>query len=518
MPNQTQNKKFWEVKAENTTDGSSVGHLYLYGPISTTSWYGDEVTPKQLREDLKALGDITELDVHIFSDGGDVFAGTAIYSILKQQKATINVYIEGIAASIATVIAMAGDQIYISHSGMMYIHNAMVCLWGYYNAGEMAAMIKELEKIREPIIAAYQLKTGKTREEIIAIMDGEDKDGSWLSASEAIEAGFSTAYIPEESDTALDCAARLAPNVYRWKGVTLDYSQYANAPKLPIKTTKARRKPTMPTVQKKAPKNTKLPKTGPKNGPKAELIEITCPECGETFQYEVSQDEEATLIEVTCPECGATFDWDSAQEEEIDSATNELFEVTCPECGATFDWEVEQGEADGASNRRVNRKGKTIVNQIFTVTCPECGASFEWEVEQGEGDGDGTSNRRVDKYAAGAAAERKRMTSLDGIAAAYPEAAKVIAKAKREGWSYNKTSRQVFAMMTRKRSDAAAQDQAAGSNFLAGFAKDLAGGKNVGAAPNGGNNDDGKGTDAAQITAVVDYYNQTKTNTKGGKK
>lgn len=161
------NKKFWSVKAEVTDSGESVGHLYLYGIVASESWWGDEVTPKQLINDIKALGDISVLNVHIFSDGGDVFAGTAIHSILKQQTATVNIYIEGIAASIATVIATAGDNVYISKSAMMMVHNAMFFMFGYYNAAELAAMIGDLDQIREPIIAAYQSKTGKTRDEMV---------------------------------------------------------------------------------------------------------------------------------------------------------------------------------------------------------------------------------------------------------------------------------------------------------------------------------------------------------------
>ena len=476
------------------TDGSAAGHLYLYGLISSESWWGDEVTPKQLLDDIKSLGDITSLTVHIFSDGGDVFAGTAIYSILKQQKASVNVYIEGIAASIATVIAMAGDQIYISRSGSMYLHNPMLGLFGYYNAGEMDAMIKELGKVREPIIAAYQAKTGKSRDEIIAIMDGEDKTGSWFTASEAIESGLATAYIPEESDTALECVACLAPNVYRWKGVTLDLSQYANAPNLPIKINKARRTITMQNKKAKSTKRTR-------NGVKAELVEVTCPDCGATFQWDVSQDAEASMVEVTCPECGATFDWDTDQEEANNqNATDETIEVTCPECGAAFDWDIPEGETE---------------EEVLSVTCPECGATFDWETSQGESDPD-PDNKKVDKYSAGVVAERKRITSLDSIAAAYPDAVNIIARAKQQGWSYDRASRVVFNMMARKRGGAAASENSAADAFLSGFAKDAAAaGGRVSAVPNGGHGDNGGSDEASEIAGIVDVYNKMR---NGGKK
>jgi len=260
--------------------------------------------------------------------------------------------------------------------------------------------------------------------------------------------------------------------------------------------------------------------------PKAELIEITCPECGATFSWDVPQEESDALIEVTCPECGATFEWDTVQEEadpEARNPANELLDITCPECGATFEWEVSQGEPDtGADNRkRAARKGTAAVNELFTVTCPECGATFEWEVYQGEPDG-GTDNRRVDKYAAGIAAERNRLLALDSILAAYPEASGLVARAKREGWSFAKASRQVFGMVAKKKGTATAQDSAAGSAFLSGFAKDTtAGGGKVGAAPNGGHGNKSSGDDAQEIANIVDIVANMKgvrTGREGGRK
>src|SRR5690554_4888276 len=106
-----QSKKFWRFK--NATGDDGVGELYLYGEISDTTWWGDEVTPKQFITDLKSLGDIRTLNVYINSYGGDVFAGHAIHSQLKRHKATINVYIDGVAASAASIIAMAGDTIFM---------------------------------------------------------------------------------------------------------------------------------------------------------------------------------------------------------------------------------------------------------------------------------------------------------------------------------------------------------------------------------------------------------------------
>ena len=102
-------KKFWNFKAiDNTT-----GELTLYGEISNETWYGDEVTPKEFKAGLESLGDIETLNIYINSPGGDVFAGQTIYSILKRHNAHKNIYVDGLAASIASVIAMAGSTILV---------------------------------------------------------------------------------------------------------------------------------------------------------------------------------------------------------------------------------------------------------------------------------------------------------------------------------------------------------------------------------------------------------------------
>ena len=119
-------KKFWSFKALDET----TGELLLYGEISDISWWGDEVTPKQFKEDLDALGDIDVLNVYINSPGGDVFAGQAIYSMLKRHKAQVKVYIDGLAASIASLVAMAGDKVIMPANAMMMIHNPWTWCWG----------------------------------------------------------------------------------------------------------------------------------------------------------------------------------------------------------------------------------------------------------------------------------------------------------------------------------------------------------------------------------------------------
>jgi len=173
-------KKFWNFRVL----GEKTGELTLYGEISDTTWWGDEVTPKEFKADLEALGEIDTLNIYINSPGGDVFAGQAIHSMLKRHKSHKNVYIDGLAASIASVIAMAGDTIFMPQNAMMMVHNPWTL--GFGNAAEFRKLADDLDKIRESLISAYESHSALTREEIIAIMDAE----TWLTAAECEEYGF----------------------------------------------------------------------------------------------------------------------------------------------------------------------------------------------------------------------------------------------------------------------------------------------------------------------------------------
>lgn len=173
-------KKFWNFKNLD----ERTGELTLYGEISDVSWWGDEVTPKEFKADLDSLGEIDTLNIYINSPGGDVFAGQTIHSMLKRHKAQKNVYIDGLAASIASVIVMAGDTIFMPKNAMMMIHNPWTI--GIGNAADFRKLAEDLDKIRESLIAAYENHSALLREEIIKLMDEE----TWLTAEECLEYGF----------------------------------------------------------------------------------------------------------------------------------------------------------------------------------------------------------------------------------------------------------------------------------------------------------------------------------------
>lgn len=200
-------KKFWKLKALD----EKTGELTLYGEISNETWWGDEVTPKEFKADLDKLGDIDSLNIYINSPGGDVFAGQAIHSMLKRHKAHKNVYIDGLAASIASVIAMSGDTIFMPKNAMMMVHNPWTI--GIGNSGEFRKLAEDLDKIRESLIVAYEGHSALTRDEIISLMDAE----TWLTATECEEYGFCDV-VQEEKQLAASIDKRLL-------------SRYKNTPK-----------------------------------------------------------------------------------------------------------------------------------------------------------------------------------------------------------------------------------------------------------------------------------------------
>lgn len=211
--------RFWNFK--NTAE--KTGELTIYGPIASQTWYGDEISPKQFKDDLDALGDINTLSIYINSDGGDVFAGQAILSMLKRHKAKKTVYIDGLAASIASVIAMAGDTVIMPSNAMLMIHNPWTIALG--NASDFRKMADDLDKIRESIISAYESKSALLRDEIIALMDAE----TWITAKEASEYGFADK-IEEEKQV----AASIDGGFLVLNQVKMDLSKYKNKPKFTV--------------------------------------------------------------------------------------------------------------------------------------------------------------------------------------------------------------------------------------------------------------------------------------------
>lgn len=174
-------KQWYTINAKADKDSAEI---LIYDEIGPDFWGdGMSVGAKQFREDLKALGEIKVLNVRINSPGGDVFDGTAIYNTLRSHKAKVVVHIDGIAASIASVIAMAGDEIIAPANAMMMIHNPSGMAMG--TAADFRKMADALDKVAESIVAAYA-RTGQEKDKLFALMEAE----TWMTAADAAEMGF----------------------------------------------------------------------------------------------------------------------------------------------------------------------------------------------------------------------------------------------------------------------------------------------------------------------------------------
>ncbi|WP_298029324.1 head maturation protease, ClpP-related [uncultured Dysosmobacter sp.] len=217
--NPPNNRHFWEFRA--AAEENDPPELILYGDIASSTWWGDEVTPREFSDELTALGKVPEIVVRINSGGGDVFAANAIYTRLKDNPAKITVKIDGWAASAATIIAMAGDTIEIPGNGVFMVHNAKMGLIGYYGKAELEKMMEEIGVINNSIVNGYALKTGKKPEEIAAIMEAE----TWMDGKQAVEAGFCDKLMFEDAETTVENARKVIVN-----SVSVDLERFPNMP------------------------------------------------------------------------------------------------------------------------------------------------------------------------------------------------------------------------------------------------------------------------------------------------
>lgn len=180
-------RKFWNWKNKTITNQETMTQsqeriLFLNGTIAEESWFDDEVTPALFKDELNSgEGDIT---VWINSPGGDCIAAAQIYNMLMNYKGNVTVKIDGIAASAASVIAMAGNKVIVSPVSMIMIHNPATIAAG--DTLEMQKAIAMLDEVKESIINAYEIKTGLSRAKLSHLMDAE----TWMDANSAIEMGF----------------------------------------------------------------------------------------------------------------------------------------------------------------------------------------------------------------------------------------------------------------------------------------------------------------------------------------
>ena len=170
-------------------DGSRI--LTIDGVIAEESWFDDDVTPRLFREQLNAgTGDIV---IYVNSPGGDCVAASQIYTMLMEYKGRVTVKIDGIAASAASVIAMAGTEVLMAPTALLMVHNPLTVAIG--DTEEMQKAIAMLDEVKESIITSYELKTGMSRAKIAHLMDAE----TWMNAQKAIELGFADGILTRET-------------------------------------------------------------------------------------------------------------------------------------------------------------------------------------------------------------------------------------------------------------------------------------------------------------------------------
>lgn len=192
-------KQMWEIKQK--TQGTL--DLYIYGDVKADGydWWREEVIRSEtsantFRDELAAHPEVSQINIYINSQGGSVIEGTAIYNQLKRHPAHKTVYVDGFACSIASVIAMAGDEVVMPRNTMMMLHNMWMVVQG--NAAELRKAADDLDKMNEAGRAAYLQKAGDklTPEKIAQMEDGE----TWLTAQECMEYGLADRYAEQDAD------------------------------------------------------------------------------------------------------------------------------------------------------------------------------------------------------------------------------------------------------------------------------------------------------------------------------
>jgi ATP-dependent Clp protease protease subunit len=194
---------FWRLR--NATETGGEPELELYGYISEYSWFEDDVTPKKFKDDLYKLGNGGPITVRLNSGGGDIFAASVIRSIMTDYPGAITVKIDGIAASAAVIVAMAGKKVRIMDTAYMMIHDpAVVVMFASLDIETLGSWYNSLVAVKKGIVETYATKTGLKPEKLAKMM----ADETWMSASDAVEYGFANEII--EGGQAAPTASNMA--------------------------------------------------------------------------------------------------------------------------------------------------------------------------------------------------------------------------------------------------------------------------------------------------------------------
>lgn len=177
-------KKYFQL---TTSEDGTTADLDIYGDICARWWDDDAMSASKLSKMLDELGDVSQINVHINSYGGEVAEGLAIYSALRRHKARVRTTCDGFACSIASVIFMAGDERLMSDASLLMIHNAWTSAIGA-NAADLRKLADDMDTITSASKSAYMARVSITEDELTDLMDAE----TWISPSDAVDMGFAT--------------------------------------------------------------------------------------------------------------------------------------------------------------------------------------------------------------------------------------------------------------------------------------------------------------------------------------
>ena len=193
-------KKYFQL---TTSEDGTTADLDIYGDISSCWWDDDAMSAPKLSKQLDELGDVSQINVHINSYGGEVAEGLAIYSALRRHKARVRTTCDGFACSIASVIFMAGDERLMSDASLLMIHNAWTSAWGV-NAAALRTLADDMDTITSASKSAYMARVSINEDELTELMDAE----TWISPADAVDMGFATAIETFESGDKASQGAR----------------------------------------------------------------------------------------------------------------------------------------------------------------------------------------------------------------------------------------------------------------------------------------------------------------------
>ncbi|WP_417168744.1 head maturation protease, ClpP-related [Terrihalobacillus insolitus] len=216
-----------------SANDSNSADIFIYGDIERYKFIEEDTTATSFKEDLDSLGDVATINLYINSPGGSVFEGIAIHNMLKRHKAKVNVYVDALAASIASVIAMAGDAIFMPKNSMLMIHNAWTIALG--NAAELRKKADDLDRISNSSKQSYLQKSGDklTEEKLQEMLDAE----TWLSADDAFSYGLCDEVL-EENQMAASISEEL-------------FAKYKNVPESLVKENEQDTSPTKEEMEKR---------------------------------------------------------------------------------------------------------------------------------------------------------------------------------------------------------------------------------------------------------------------------